>query len=216
VNGTILEADEVKQMSADDQTSSHLRRHAHWRRGLLAAPGVLAIGIVAAACGSGSSSPPAAGTGSTNPPAGGAHTAAVVDAKSSGSLGTILVNNKGFTLYRLSTDSKNKSNCTGGCTSVWPPVLVTGSAMPVGGPGVSGLGTIKVAGGEQVTYNGMPLYTFTGDSSAGQANGQNVKDQWGTWFVVTTNGSSAPTTTTAPSGGGATTTTAGGGGGVGF
>jgi predicted lipoprotein with Yx(FWY)xxD motif len=125
----------------------------------------------------------------------------------------ILVNNKGFTLYRLSTDSKNKSNCTGSCVSVWPPLLASGSSMPGGGAGVSGLGTIKVAGGEQVTYNGMPLYTFTGDSAAGQTNGQNVKDQWGTWFVVTT-GSSTPTT--AAGGGGATTTTAGGGGGVGF
>jgi hypothetical protein len=79
---------------------------------------------------------------------------------------------------------------------------------------VTGLGTIKVAAGEQVTYHGMPLYTFMGDSSAGQVNGQDLKDTWGTWFVIVTKASTAPTTT-APAGG-ATTTTAPGGGGVGF
>jgi predicted lipoprotein with Yx(FWY)xxD motif len=123
------------------------------------------------------------------------------------SLGTILVDSQGFTLYRLNKDSMNKSVCTPACAKIWPPLLVTGSGSPVGGSGVTGLGTIKVAAGEQVTYKGMPLYTFTGDSSAGQTHGQNVTDNWGTWFVVVTK---------APAGGGVTTTTAAGGTGVGF
>jgi predicted lipoprotein with Yx(FWY)xxD motif len=208
VIGTIVEADLVNQSSAEVQQPSLTRRRSPRRKSLLAVPGLLVAGIFAAACGSSSTSPPAGGTGSTGTTSStGPAAAAVVDATSSGSLGTILVNSKGMTLYRLSTDSKNKSVCTGACASVWPPVLATGSGSPVGGAGVSGLGTIKVAAGEQVTYNGMPLYTFTGDSAAGQTHGQGVKDQWGTWFVIVTK---------AGSGGGATTTTAGGGGGVGF
>lgn len=182
---------------------------------MLAVPGLLALGVIAAACGSNSSSPPppTGGTGSSTGTGSAATTGALVDAKSVSSLGTILVNSQGMTLYRLSTDSKNKSVCTGGCPGVWPPLLATGSGMPVGGPGVSGLGEIKVSAGEQVTFNGEPLYTFTGDTAPGQTHGQNVKDQWGTWFVVTTGGSSTSTTA---GGGGATTTTSGGGGGVGF
>jgi predicted lipoprotein with Yx(FWY)xxD motif len=123
-------------------------------------------------------------------------------------LGTILVTSKGFTLYRLNKDSMNHSVCTGACAQTWPPLLVTGSGSPVAGSGVSGLGTIDVAGGKQVTYHGMPLYTFAEDTAPGQTNGQDVTDTWGTWFVVTTKA--------AAGGGGATTTTAGGGGGVGF
>jgi predicted lipoprotein with Yx(FWY)xxD motif len=180
---------------------------------LLGISGLLLIGAIAAACGSQAASPrttkPATPGGS-----GTAATTVAVDTTSSAKLGTILVNSKGFTLYRLSTDSMDKSVCTAACAVVWPPLLVTGSGSPVAGSGVTGLGTIKVAGGEQVTYHGMPLYTFTGDTSAGQANGQDLKDTWGTWFVIVTKASTAPTTT-APAGG-ATTTTAPGGGGVGF
>jgi hypothetical protein len=90
---------------------------------------------------------------------------------------------------------------------------MTGSGSPVAGSGVTGLGTIKVSEGEQVTYHGMPLYTFVGDTSAGQTNGQNLKDTWGTWFVIVTKASTTPTTT-APAG--ATTTTVPSNGGGGF
>ncbi|HEV8064946.1 MAG TPA: hypothetical protein VGP46_08950 [Acidimicrobiales bacterium] len=178
-------------------------------RALRGVAGLVVIGTLAAACGS-----KAATTTTTkaSAPAATAANTTAVDTKINSTLGTILVNSQGFTLYRLSTDSMNKSNCDSACEKVWPPVLLNGSGSPVAGTGVSGLGSIKVAAGEQVTYNGMPLYTFTGDSSAGQANGQKLKDTWGTWFVIVTK---APTTTTAPAGG-TTTTTAGGGGGIGF
>jgi len=123
------------------------------------------------------------------------------------------VTSKGITLYRLNKDSMNKSVCTSACAKVWPP-LMTGSGSPVAGTGVTGLGSIAVAGGRQVTYKGMPLYTFVGDKSAGQVNGQDLTDTWGTWFALVTKASTAPTTM--PPAGGATTTTAPGGGGVGF
>jgi glutathione peroxidase-family protein len=40
-------------------------------------------------------------------------------------------------------------------------------------------------GGEVVTYNKWPLYTYLGDGAAGQANGQDVKLNGGKWYVIT-------------------------------
>lgn len=182
-------------VETDDMTEFSTQRK--WRA-VLGVPAVLLVGTIAAACGSSTST-------STNTTGGGG--AASVETKTIAQLGTILVDSKGFTLYRLSTDSANHSVCTGACAQTWPPLLVTGGGSPMAGSGVSGLGEIQSSGGEQVTYHGMPLYTFSGDSGPGQANGQDVKDTWGTWFVVTTS---------APAGGGATTTTSPSGGGPAF
>ncbi len=168
-----------------------------------------ALALTAAACGSGTTTA-GGGTTSSTPAAGGGTgttAATAVDTTVSSSLGTILVDSKGDTLYRLSKDSTDKSVCDAACAQIWPPLLVTGGGVPAAGSGVTGLGTISTASGEQVTYHGMPLYTFTGDTQPGQVHGQNVTDNWGTWFVVVTK---------APAGGGATTTTAASGGGPAF
>jgi predicted lipoprotein with Yx(FWY)xxD motif len=201
----------MNQFSTKDQLPYRARRHSPTHRALLGICGVLAIGTIAAACGSKTASPtttkPAAPA-----PAGTSATTTAVDTTSNAKLGTILVNSKGFTLYRLNKDSMNKSVCTSACAKIWPPLLMTGSGSPVAGSGVTGLGSIAAAGGRQVTYNGMPLYTFVGDKSAGQVNGQDLTDTWGTWFVLVTKASTAPTTT-APAGGATTTTSPSNGGG---
>jgi predicted lipoprotein with Yx(FWY)xxD motif len=99
-----------------------------------------------------------------------------------GKLGTILVSGTGLTLYHFTQDKANKPTCTGGCTSVWPPLLVPSGTSPKGGPGVSGLSSVKLANGtRQVTFHGQPLYRFALDKTAGDAKGQGVL---GTWFVV--------------------------------
>jgi len=161
---------------------------------------LFALGAIAAACGSSGSGTPTTTAGS------GVATGALVSATQNSQLGKILVNNKGYTLYHFTTDTKNHSNCTGSCLAIWYPLLMTGSGSPVGGSGVSGLGTIRVPSGRQVTYNGEPLYVYSGDTGPGQTNGQALE---GTWYAVTVQGSGAVTTTT-PAGGN-TTTTAGGG-----
>lgn len=82
-------------------------------------------------------------------------------------VGKILVTEVGgTTLYRDSNDGPNDPTCTGGCASVWPPlVLPAGATKAKGGPGVKGLGTVKLKNGElQVTFNEEPLYTFVSDS----------------------------------------------------
>ena len=133
--------------------------------------------------------------------------AVVVSTTSTKKLGTFLVS--GLTLYQL-----NKSDCTSAmCLKVWPPLLLPkGVTKATAGPGVNAakLATVKAKnGGLQVTYAAKPLFWFFKDKAPGQVNGNNVKDQWGTWTVVTTMKpkSSGATTTTHPVG--ATTSTTG-------
>ncbi len=166
--------------------------------------------LVAAACGSSGATPSPTTSGG-----GGAVTAgttgsgsASVKAASVGSLGTVLVNPSGMTLYRYTPDGTNKSVCTGGCASLWPPLTVpTGATTATGGSGIpsSDLGIImRTDGSHQVTYKGMPLYTYTGDTKAGDATGQGLD---GIWFVVkapsaaSTPATQSPSTTAKSSGG---------------
>jgi predicted lipoprotein with Yx(FWY)xxD motif len=112
------------------------------------------------------------------------------------------VNAQGLTLYHLSAERGGKFICTSAsCTQVWHPVVVASGTKPSGT--VGSLGVVKRPDGtEQVTYKGMPLYTFAQDSAAGQANGQGIKDV-GTWTAVTpsTAKASAPASSTPTSSG---------------
>lgn len=95
---------------------------------------------------------------------------------------TVLTNTKGLTLYSLSVEKNGKFICTGSCTSTWIPLQVAAGTTP---KGPVKLGTIKRPEGKiQVTFKGLPLYTFDGDSKKGQANGEGFKDV-GTWHAVT-------------------------------
>jgi predicted lipoprotein with Yx(FWY)xxD motif len=130
--------------------------------------------------------------------------------------GTILVDSQGMTLYHLSGEQNGKFICaSGGCTAVWHPLTVPTGSTPTG---VSSLATVKrPEGTTQVTYKGMPLYTFAQDQSPGQANGQGIKDV-GTWSAVTVNGgqggaASTSTSTSSSSNGGYSGGESGGGSG---
>jgi predicted lipoprotein with Yx(FWY)xxD motif len=115
---------------------------------------------------------------------------------------TVLVDAQGMTLYALSAERNGKFICTSSaCVSVWHPLTVSSSSKPTGAAG--SLGTIKRPDGtSQVTYKGIPLYTFAQDTAPGQANGQGVKDV-GTWNAVTTSAAKAsapaPATSTSSS-----------------
>jgi predicted lipoprotein with Yx(FWY)xxD motif len=117
--------------------------------------------------------------------AGGSVSAAdpTVSVASTPQLGPILVNAQGFTLYHLTTESAGHIVCTGTCATIWPPLLLP-AGSPTAGPGVTGtLGVVQRPDGRrQVTYNGWPLYTYSGDKSPGQTNGQGIR---GIWFAVT-------------------------------
>jgi predicted lipoprotein with Yx(FWY)xxD motif len=93
--------------------------------------------------------------------------------------GDILVTAGGATLYTYKLDTENQSNCTNFCLHVWPPLFVPDGRSPVG-EGVSGLGAISRSDGQsQVTYDGMPLYTYALDHGPGQINGN-----LGWWSIV--------------------------------
>lgn len=186
-------------------------------RGLVAAAGVA---LVAAACGSSSHSSTPAGTSAPSSSGSASAAAYTVSAHSVGSAGTVLVNGQGRTLYLLSSEQGGKITCTdaNGCTKIWPPVeLPSGVTQPVAGSGIdsSKLATLKTSTGDlYVTYGGWPLYTFTGDSAAGTANGVGITSFGGTWHAVNTSGNPAG----AAGGSGSTTpvTTSRSGGGYGY
>jgi predicted lipoprotein with Yx(FWY)xxD motif len=101
------------------------------------------------------------------------------------SLGKILVNSQGHTLYLFKKDSRNKSTCTGACAEFWPPLRASGKPTAGHGINASKLGTIRRSDGKpQVTYNGHPLYTFQKDTKAGQTNGQGVTAFGASWFTL--------------------------------
>ena len=95
---------------------------------------------------------------------------------------TVLTDTKGLTLYTLSGEKNGRFICTGACTKTWPPLLVAAGTTP---KGPVALGTIKRPEGKtQVTFKGAPVYTFSGDSKKGEANGEGIKDV-GVWHAVT-------------------------------
>ena len=103
------------------------------------------------------------------------------------SVGTILVNGRGFTIYAFTKDGRNRDACQkiSGCLSVWP--VVSGASRPTLGPGVkrSLVGTIALSGGtKQLTYGGHPLYTYVADSGPGQTSYVNFFQFGGRWPAV--------------------------------
>ncbi|MGQ0826294.1 MAG: COG4315 family predicted lipoprotein [Actinomycetota bacterium] len=95
------------------------------------------------------------------------------------SLGDTLVNADGKTLYAFANDSAGQSTCTEGCATAWPPVTVDGDPVIGDGLDASRFSTFARADGPtQVAYDDMPLYAFSGDAAAGDANGHGLGGVW--------------------------------------
>jgi predicted lipoprotein with Yx(FWY)xxD motif len=126
-------------------------------------------------------------------------------------LGKILVDSQGRTLYLFQKDSGTKSTCFGACASAWPPLPVNGKSTVGSGANASLVGSATRSDGKpQVTYNGHPLYLYTGDSSPGDTNGQGVTAFGAGWFALSAAGNQVSGQPSNSSGGSSS------GGGVGY
>ena len=164
------------------------------RKKIIGAPfGLVAVALIAAACGSSSTTPsspasPSAAASAAAPPSASSSGTALKTATIGGV--TVLTNAKGFTLYSFAPDTATKSNCNAGCVQYWPPVKGPATA----GPGVTGTITTitRSDGSMQAAYDGHPLYTYVADTAPGQAKGNGLNLSGGVWHEVTATGSAAP------------------------
>jgi predicted lipoprotein with Yx(FWY)xxD motif len=150
---------------------------------------VASIALVAACSSSGgaATTPPAA----TAPPSAAASTLTIAMATSS--LGKILVGPNGLTLYTHAGDTATTSACGGACATAWPALTVASGQQAALASGITGtLATLtRTDGAVQVTFNGMPLYYWQGDKTAGDTTGQGVNG----FSVATVGGAPAATPT---------------------
>jgi predicted lipoprotein with Yx(FWY)xxD motif len=154
-----------------------------------ATAGMAGLALLLSACGSSGSNTNAgaaySGSGMGASPSSSAMSgagAAVTLSTKATSIGQVLTNAQGDTLYWYSKDTKDgPSTCTGSCASAWP--MVAGQAVAGSGVKLAGeLGTVTDAGGAmQATYNGYPLYTYAADKTPGQTTGN---DEGGVWHVI--------------------------------
>ena len=154
---------------------------------LTAAAATFAIALVSTACGStaysssGYGAPIAASTATRA-------AAATVGVRHT-SLGRVIVDSKGRTLYLFEKDTSRRSACSGPCAQYWPPLLTHGAPVARTGVKQSLLGKIRRAdGSQQVTYAGHPLYLYIGDSKPGQTNGEGSQEFGAGWDVLSASG----------------------------
>jgi predicted lipoprotein with Yx(FWY)xxD motif len=168
--------------------------------GVLGAGALAVLAAVVVGCGGGGAT-----AASSAPPKTASGAAATVGISNS-SIGQILVNSQGRTLYLFKADQGTKSACTGACAGAWPPLLVQGKPTLGKGINASLVGTAtRPEGATQLTYNGHPLYTFAQDQKAGETNGQGVSAFGASWFALNSAGnqvSAQPSTSSSSRGGG--------------
>ena len=108
---------------------------------------------------------------------------------SNAKLGSILVDDKGMTVYLFVADTSKESTCYTSCAAIWPPVLTDGAPQAGAGADASLLGTTTRTDGKvEVTYAGHPLYYFVQDKAAGDAKGQAINGFGALWWVMSPSG----------------------------
>jgi predicted lipoprotein with Yx(FWY)xxD motif len=150
------------------------------------APIALAAALAFGASACGSSSTSSSGTKTTTPASSSVTTEATgtpagsTELKTaSSSLGKIVVDGEGRTLYLFTADNGTTSACTGGCATAWPALVAPATA----GSGVTGAVTeaTQADGATQIALNGHLLYYYAADAAPGATSGQGVG---GKWYVV--------------------------------
>lgn len=161
--------------------------------GVVAAGGMLLVGSVAS-----NADPVASGLSSIGPRGAAAEVASFtssggseagpapavgVVALSGASFGSKLVDGPGRTLYLFSLDPPGTSKCVGACAGVWLPARsIGGKPRPGAGVAAPNVGNIqRPDGSEQMTFNGHPLYYYSGDGGPGRSNGESRSEFGGRW-----------------------------------
>ena len=159
--------------------------------------------LLAAACGT-STITAGAGTAPTKAPTPGG-----VLGVATTSLGPVLVDHSGLTVYLLTADTPGHSSCSAQCLQYWPLVPAPAGTGATSVPGISAALAVAKAtsGASMLTAGGWPLYTFVKDKAPGDVTGQGVKTFGGTWYAVSPSGAavtapptSAPTTSSGGAG----------------
>ena len=102
------------------------------------------------------------------------------------SIGDVLVNADGRTLYGFTNDKNGTSSCAGACAQMWPPLEVNaGWKAPQGSAAKLHTAMRADDGRLQLVAGKWPLYVFSGDSAAGDVNGEGLL---GKWFAVQADG----------------------------
>jgi predicted lipoprotein with Yx(FWY)xxD motif len=118
-----------------------------------------------------------------------AHRAGTVVQARPSSLGRLLTDGRGKTLYLFEADKPNVSKLSGAGLSIWPPFAATGRLQAKSGALAAKIGTITGADGKpQVTYDRHPLYYYVGDAKPGQTSGQALNQFGAEWYVLAPSG----------------------------
>jgi predicted lipoprotein with Yx(FWY)xxD motif len=149
---------------------------------LTAAAAIVLVALAVAGCGGDDDDQATAAAGPPKTTGGGSATIGVANAAS---LGRILVDSQGRTVYLFVKDTAATSTCSGECAVDWPPVTTKGKPKVGSGVTANEVGTTPRSDGKtQVTYNGHPLYLFEGDNEAGDTNGQGISAFGARWYVL--------------------------------
>lgn len=147
---------------------------------------LLLVSMLVAACGNSSTAttPTATTAPTTAPTAAPAPVVKTASVTVKGKSETILTDAQGKTLYYFTKDTATTSNCTAACAQAWPPLIFSGTGTPTSDASLPGtLSVVTTTNGMMVAYQGHLLYLFSGDSAAGQTNGDGLH---GFWFIATT------------------------------
>src|SRR5436305_7190447 len=133
----------------------------------------VAFALIASGCGvAAGATPYGAAAASATETAAGAANVKTADS----SIGRILVDGKGRTLYLFEKDRNHRSTCYGPCAAYWPPLLIHGKPQARAGAKQSIVSWVRRSdGSQQVTYAGHPVYRFAGDTKPGQTTGEGLR-----------------------------------------
>jgi predicted lipoprotein with Yx(FWY)xxD motif len=116
----------------------------------------------------------------------------------------VLADSAGKTLYSAAVEKGGKIHCVDACLSFWDPMLASSAdAKKTAGELDAKLGVVtRPDGKRQLTFEGLPLYTFA-EEGAGKLEGDGFVDDFqGThfeWEAARTSGGSQPSGSSAPS-----------------